>query len=104
MVSQGLCNHVTCVLDVPLAVLPDSLNFGSDILRNIQLITSYRGRLEHNGLLSQSNGSQRLCNHVTCVLDAPLAVLPDYLKFGSDILRNITYHMLSRGDWRTMGC
>ena len=41
--SQGLCNHVTGVLDVPLAVLPDSSKFGSDILRNIQLITSYCG-------------------------------------------------------------
>ena len=43
MVSQRLCDHVTCVLDAPLAVLPDSLKFGSNVLRSIQLIASYRG-------------------------------------------------------------
>ena len=45
MVFQRLHNRVICVLDGPVAVLPDSLKFGSNVLRNIhvQLIASYRG-------------------------------------------------------------
>ena len=47
--------------------------------------------------------SHRLCNHVTCVLDAPLSVLSDSLKFGSNILWNIqliaSYHGETGEQW-----
>ena len=89
------------MLDAPFAVLPDSLKFGSNVLKSIQLTASYRGETGEQWVAKAKQWF--LTDYVTCVLDAPLAVLPDSLKSGSNILRNIqliaSYHGKTGEQW-----